>query len=78
MLVLSRKVGEKIMIGEDIEITISGIDRNKVRIGVVAPRDIPVFRQELLVRGKDGKNANGKKDLSPNAGQGFDQGTEAI
>lgn len=48
MLVLSRKLGEKIYIGENICITVVDIDRGKVRIGIEAPREVPVFRQELL------------------------------
>src|SRR5262249_29148565 len=48
MLVLSRKLGEKICIGENICITVVDIDRGKIRLGIEAPRDVPVFRQELL------------------------------
>ncbi|MBI1812579.1 carbon storage regulator [Candidatus Peregrinibacteria bacterium] len=48
MLVLSRKLGEKICIGENICITVVEIDRGKVRLGIEAPREVPVFRQELL------------------------------
>ncbi len=48
MLVLSRKLGEKIYIGESICITIVDIDRGKIRLGIEAPRDVPIFRQELL------------------------------
>ena len=48
MLVLSRKLGEKIFIGENICITVVDIDRGKIRIGIEAPRDVPIFRQELL------------------------------
>jgi len=48
MLVLSRKLGEKICIGENICITIVDIDRGKIRLGIEAPREVPVFRQELL------------------------------
>ena len=48
MLVLSRKLGEKIYIGENICITIMDIDRGKIRLGIEAPRDVPVYRQELL------------------------------
>ena len=48
MLVLSRKLGEKICIGENICITVVDIDRGKLRLGIEAPRDVPVFRQELL------------------------------
>ncbi|MFL5241987.1 MAG: carbon storage regulator [Gemmataceae bacterium] len=48
MLVLSRKLGEKIFIGEKICITVVDIDRGKIRLGIEAPRDVPIFRQELL------------------------------
>lgn len=51
MLVLSRKVGEKIYIGETIVVTLVEIDRGKVRIGIEAPRDVPVYRTELLSEG---------------------------
>jgi carbon storage regulator len=48
MLVLSRKLGEKIVIGDNISITIVDIDRGKIRLGIEAPRNVPIFRQELL------------------------------
>ena len=55
MLVLSRKLGEKIYINDNICITVVDIDRGKIRLGIEAPRDVPIFRQELLAEGKDGK-----------------------
>jgi carbon storage regulator len=48
MLVLCRKQNERIMIGDDIVVTIAKIDRNQVRIGIEAPRNVRVFREELL------------------------------
>ena len=48
MLVLSRKANEKIMIGENIVITIVKIERNQVRIGIQAPGSVPVYREEIL------------------------------
>ncbi len=48
VLVLSRKLGEKIYIGENICITVVDIDRGKIRLGIEAPRDVPIYRQELL------------------------------
>ena len=48
MLVLSRKLGEKIYISDNICITVVDIDRGKIRLGIEAPRDIPIFRQELV------------------------------
>ena len=52
MLVLSRKLGEKIYISDNICITIVDIDRGKIRLGIEAPRDVPIFRQELLTEKK--------------------------
>lgn len=51
MLVLSRKLGDKIKIGENIWITVVDIDRGKVRIGIDAPRNVVVMREELLSHG---------------------------
>ena len=48
MLILSRKINEKIMIGEDISISILEIRGDQVRIGVNAPKQVKVFRQEIF------------------------------
>ena len=50
MLVLTRKLGEEIIIDGNIRVTILGIDRGKVRIGVDAPREVPVDRAEIHER----------------------------
>jgi carbon storage regulator len=47
MLVLSRKLGEKILIGDDIVLTVVKIDKNQVRLGIEAPPDVVVFREEI-------------------------------
>lgn len=52
MLVLSRKVGEKIVIGGNITITVVDIDRGKIRLGIEAPREVPVMRTELIAGGE--------------------------
>ena len=49
MLVLSRKLNEKIVIDGDIVITVVRIDRNQVRIGIESPGSVPIHRSELLV-----------------------------
>jgi carbon storage regulator len=47
MLVLSRKLGEKIVIGDSIVVTVVKIDRNQIRIGIEAPSEVPVYREEI-------------------------------
>ncbi|HEY2154384.1 MAG TPA: carbon storage regulator [Isosphaeraceae bacterium] len=47
MLVLSRKLGEKVVIGEGIILTVVKVDRNQVRLGIEAPKDVPVYREEI-------------------------------
>ena len=47
MLVLTRKVDESIMIGENMEVKVLGIDGNSVKLGIQAPREIPVHRKEI-------------------------------
>jgi carbon storage regulator len=50
MLVLSRKETERLFIGDNIVITVIEVDRGKVRIGIDCPKDIKIFREELLPR----------------------------
>lgn len=47
MLILSRKVGEAIRIGDDIEVVVAAVDKNKVKLGINSPRHIPIYREEL-------------------------------
>ena len=50
MLILTRRVGESLVIGDDITLTVLGVKGNQVRIGVNAPKDVSVHRQEILDR----------------------------
>ena len=49
MLVLTRKTNQSIMIGDDIEISVLAVSRDKIRLGITAPRDVPVFRKEVYL-----------------------------
>ena len=48
MLVLSRKLGQRFQVGQDVRVTIVKIDRNSVRIGIEAPDDVTVYREEIV------------------------------
>lgn len=50
MLLLSRKCGQSIVIGDDIVVTVIAVDRNRVQIGIKAPNYVPIFRQEIVER----------------------------
>ena len=69
MLVLTRKSNQSIMIGDDIEISVLSIMGEKVRIGIQAPRDIPVFRKEvyLEIQAERGQVTSGGSDADADA-----------
>ena len=61
MLVLTRKGNQSIMIGDEIEVSVLAIMGEKVRIGIDAPRAVPVFRKEVYVEIQRGRDADGER-----------------
>ena len=57
MLILTRRVGESVVIGEDVIVTVLGVKGNQVRIGINAPKTVAVHREEIFERIKSGRGA---------------------
>lgn len=68
MLILTRRVGETLMVGDNVTVTVLGVKGNQVRIGVNAPKDVAVHREEIYDRirketeGEDGSDQNPEQD----------------
>jgi carbon storage regulator len=71
MLVLTRKTNQSIMIGDDVEVTVLAVSRDKIRLGITAPREIPVYRKEVYVSIKegDGNEADSTDGAAPKRGE---------
>ena len=69
MLILTRRVGESVVIGEDVTVTVLGVKGNQVRIGINAPKHVAVHREEIFERIKSGQSAdrtgNAEEPASP-------------
>ncbi|HNP65466.1 MAG TPA: carbon storage regulator CsrA [Woeseiaceae bacterium] len=59
MLILTRRAGETVMIGSDVTITVLGVKGNQVRIGINAPKDVAVHREEIFERIKSEQAGGG-------------------
>ncbi|MGI8728397.1 MAG: carbon storage regulator CsrA [Solirubrobacteraceae bacterium] len=73
MLVLTRKSNQSIMIGDDIEITVLSIMGDKVRVGIQAPREIPVFRKEVYLEIQSERGVGARRTGGGGAGQADEQ-----
>lgn len=70
MLILTRRVGETLMIGDEVTVTVLGVKGNQVRIGVNAPKDIAVHREEIYERIKREQDSAAQGAAPPQAGDG--------
>lgn len=70
MLILTRRVGETLMIGDQVTVTVLGVKGNQVRLGVDAPKDVAVHREEIYRR-IQGERSEGAEKL-PAASDAFD------
>lgn len=70
MLILTRRIGESVFIGEEVRMTVLGVRGTQVRIGINAPKNVPVHREEIYYRIK---NEQGEGNRFDNGDRGYDQ-----
>jgi carbon storage regulator len=73
MLILTRRVGETLMIGDSVTVTVLGVKGNQVRIGITAPKDVAVHREEIYQRIQRGEDAGHAEPDTADAKPGIER-----
>lgn len=68
MLILTRRVGETLMIGDSVTVTVLGVKGNQVRVGITAPKDVAVHREEIYKRIQDVPDASVSESVNDTQG----------
>lgn len=77
MLILTRRIGETLIIGDDVNITVLGVKGNQVRLGINAPKDVSVHREEIYLRIQQEKSGTSRDD-SDDSDDGEDEADDNV